>query len=116
MFNCIKDYISFRSARVKVDGIQSNKVYISHIVSQCGHCSPTLFLINMNDVINELPPHTYSVLHAVDLAIWHASENIETANQNIHESLNAISLWTNNMGVKRKLFRLRLQYSPCQTQ
>jgi hypothetical protein len=51
------------------------------------------------------PPHTSSALHADDLTIWHASENIKAANQNIQESLNAISVWTNNWGVKTNPFK-----------
>jgi hypothetical protein len=52
MFNWIKDYISFRSARVKIDGILDHKVYISHGVPNGGVLSPIFFLIYINDIIN----------------------------------------------------------------
>ncbi|BFY98463.1 hypothetical protein BsWGS_01503 [Bradybaena similaris] len=100
MFLWIRDFISYRTARVKIDGKLSNKIDTRQGVPQGGVISPSLFLIYINDIIKELPSHTPSALHADDLAIWHASENTSTANLRIQEALDNIAKWATDWGVQ----------------
>ncbi|BFZ11848.1 hypothetical protein BsWGS_14887 [Bradybaena similaris] len=114
MFLWIRDFISYRTARVKIDGKLSNKIDTRQGVPQGGVISPSLFLIYINDIIKELPSHTPSALHADDLAIWHASENTSTANLRIQEALDNIAKWATDWGVQINPSKTTASFFPVQ--
>ena len=79
----LKSYLFHRSARVKVDGItfiyKSHLVKIKEGVPQGGVISSTLFLIFIDDIVNEFSRRISKALHANDLAIWTSQEYTSTA-------------------------------------
>ena len=63
-------------------------------VSQSGVLSPTLFLIYVNDIIQNLPKHVKGAIYADDLALWCTEESLPTANYRMQEALNSLQRWT----------------------
>ena len=61
-------------------------------------CSPTLFLVYINDILTTLSKRVSNTLHADDLAIWNASEHTTTATYRIQEAISGISKWTLDWG------------------
>ena len=54
---------------------------------------PTLFIVFIDDIADELRRHISKALHADDLALWTASEYTTTASHRMQESMNSISEW-----------------------
>ena len=63
-------------------------------VPQGGVLSPTLFLIYVNDIIQNLPKHVKRATYADDLALWCTEESLPTANYRMQEALNSLQRWT----------------------
>ena len=95
MYSWIQSYLFQRTARVKLDGHQSKLVKMREGVPQGGVISPTLFIVFIDDIADELRRHISRALHADDLALWTASEYTTTASHRMQESMNSISEWAN---------------------
>ena len=93
MYKWIENYLFQRTARVKLDGELSNRVKLREGVPQGGVISPTLFVIFINDITDELTKHISRALHADDLAIWTSSEQATTATVRMQTAINKISSW-----------------------
>ena len=100
MFTWIESYLFKRSARVKLDGETSNLVKIREGVPQGGVISPTLFLVFIDDITENLSRHISRALHADDLAIWTAAKTTASAGIRLQEALDSISLWANKWFVQ----------------
>lgn len=115
MFKWVKNFLKNRTARVKLNSTVSNQVKLLNGVPQGSTISPTLFLIFMNDIAYQLSPGVKNTLHADDFAIWATYEHLTRASQKIQESVDKISRWTKDWGLKSILKKLLVQYFPCQT-
>nr|KAG5709635.1 hypothetical protein BaRGS_001685 [Batillaria attramentaria] len=93
MYWWIHSYLFQRSARVKLDGQTSTRVKIREGVPQGSCISPTLFIVFIDDITDQLSNHISRALHADDLAIWTKSEQISTAAHRIQDAMNLISNW-----------------------
>ena len=82
-----------RSARVRLDGQTSSSVKIREAVPQGGVISPTLFIIFIDDICDQLSSHIPRALHADDLALWTKAEQVTTAAIRMQEAMNLISDW-----------------------
>ena len=100
MYNWIQNILTRRHARVKLDGKRSKLVHLQKVVPQGGVISPTLFIIFINDLPNQLSPFIHRVLHADDLAIWTGAEYTTTAAIRLQEATKAVSNWAKNWGVE----------------
>ena len=94
MYTWISQFLSNRKARVQVNGQYSREKILKEGVPQGGVLSPTLFLIYINDILNDLPKHIHSAIYADDLVLWSTEESLATANYRIQEALRAIENWT----------------------
>jgi len=79
MYSWLHHYLHARTARVKLDGVQSRKIKLLEGVPQGGVLSPTLFLLFINDITTTIAKHVENSLHADDLAVWTSSEHASTA-------------------------------------
>ena len=55
--------------------------------------SPTLFIIFVDDICDQLSSNIARVLHADDLALWTKAEQVTTAAIRMQEAMNLISDW-----------------------
>ena len=94
MFKWLESYLFHRSARVKIDGCRSHLVKIKEGVPQGGVISPTLFIIFIDDIVNELSRHISKALHADDLAIWTSQSYTSTATYLMQEAVDKVSEWS----------------------
>ena len=62
-------------------------------VPQGGVISPTLFIIFIDDICDQLSSHIPLALHADDLALWTKAEQVTTAAIRMQEAMNLISDW-----------------------
>ena len=93
MFQWIKNFLFQRTARVKIDGYKSSLVKLREGVPQGGVISPTLFIIFIDDITEKLTTHISRALHADDLAVWTASENLSTAYVRMQMTMEKIGKW-----------------------
>ena len=93
MYKWLESYLFHRSARVKIDGYRSHLVKIKEGVPQGGVISPTLFIIFINDIVDELSRHISKALHADDLAIWTSQIYTSTATYLMQEAVDKVSEW-----------------------
>ena len=63
MYSWIQSYLFQRSARVRLDGQTSSSVKIREGVPQGGVISPTLFIIFIDDICDQLSSHIPRALH-----------------------------------------------------
>ena len=63
-------------------------------VSQDGVLSPTLFLIFINYVLNDLPGSVHGAMYADDLILCCTEEGTGTASYRLREALNLLVRWT----------------------
>ena len=100
MFKWIEQYLTKRKARVKVQHHKSKIKELKHGVPQGGVLSPTLFLIFIKDILENMPKGVKGALYADDLVLWCSEENITTANFRIREALKQLESWTKKWTVK----------------
>ena len=79
MYSWIQSYLFKRSARVRLDGQTSSSVKIREGVPQGGVISPTLFIIFIDDICDQLSSNISRELHADDIALWTKTEQVTTA-------------------------------------
>jgi hypothetical protein len=65
----ISHLLTNRTARVQLQGHTSRKASIQHGVPQGGVLSPTLFLMYINDVVENVRGDVHSSFYADDLAL-----------------------------------------------
>ena len=92
MYSWIQSYLFQRPARVMLNGQTSSSVKIRG-VPQGGVISPTLFIIFIDDICDQLSSHISQALHADDLALWTKAEQVATAAIRMQEAMNIISDW-----------------------
>ena len=100
MCKWIKSFLENRTARVKMDGVYSRKVNLKKGVPQGSAISPALFLIFINETVSATGPNVKNTLHADDFAIWSSCEYVTTANLQIQETVNRVSKWAMDWGLK----------------
>ncbi|GFR86565.1 hypothetical protein ElyMa_000723900 [Elysia marginata] len=65
-------------------------------VPQGGVITTTLFLVFIDEIADGLSRHIPRSLHADDLAIWNAEDNLPTATYRMQVALNTVACWALN--------------------
>ena len=100
MYRWISQYLDNRKARVQMNGFYSRKKTLREGVPQGGVLSPTLFLVFINDIMQDLPFRVQGAMYADDLVLWRSEHNILVARNRLQEALDILSRWTKTWMVK----------------
>ena len=88
--NWFRSYLSDRSQKVVINGIESDPLKISHGVPQGSVLGPILFLIYINDLHNCIN-HSITYHFADDTGLLNISENYKKMEKNVNKDLKALS-------------------------
>ena len=94
MYKWICQYLHNRKGRVKIGNQHSRKRLLEQGVPQGGVLSPTLFLIFIKDIIDDMPRKVHGAIYADDLVLWCSEDNVSTANYRLKEALKILERWT----------------------
>ena len=99
MLRWIRAYLHNRRARVTVNGHKGKKILLRHGVPQGGVLSPTLFLVFINDLIQDLPKGIHAALYADDLVMWCKEEFATTATYRMQLAADKLAAWAEEWNV-----------------
>ena len=100
MANFIKNFLKDRTFQVRCGNTYSPTFNQDHGLPQGSVISPTLFLIMINDLIENIrDPAVKFSIYADDVAFWTTHHNITEARSIIYSTLLEISNWFNNWGL-----------------
>ena len=91
LLNWFSSYLSNRRQRIVINGQTSECTYVLTGVPQGSILGPLLFLIYINDIVNELQASVR--LFADDTSLYIIVENPNTAATILHHDLNRINTW-----------------------
>ena len=78
---------------MKVDGSLSRKFKLKEGVPQGGVISPVLFLVFIDDIMDNIPRPISNTLHADDLAAWSTTVNLPVAVRRAQDTINGVKKW-----------------------
>ena len=90
----IQSWLANRKAWVEFDGVKGKTKTFSQGLPQGAVLSPTLFLIYINDVTENLPEDVKISLFADDIAVWASSKNIREASDLLQRAIDSINGWS----------------------
>ena len=79
MYKWISQYLTNRKTCIQTKDISAGKNIQKEGVQQEGVLSPTLFIVFMNDALDNLPKWIHGAIYGDDLVIWCSEEYITTA-------------------------------------
>ena len=92
LLNLLESYLSNRKQRVVIDGIYSDQVSVTSGVPQGSRLGPLLFIIYINDILNEL--ECEGLLFADDTSLTTWGEDANNATATINRDLERILEWS----------------------
>ena len=78
-----------------VNGTPSKQVRIKQGLPQGSVLSPLLFLLFINDLVNEMPHGVDITLFADDVAIYCSHRSLEEAQKLLQKPVSAVEIWSN---------------------
>lgn len=90
--NWIKNYLTCRKYRVKIENNLSQEINIDHGVPQGSKLGPTLYLIYANEMLSVLRNST-AFAYADDTAVLVSSRDLNSAVTYMQQELNVITKW-----------------------
>ena len=95
----IKEFLKDRTFRVRCGNTYSDIHNQDHGLPQGSVISPTLFLIMINDIFDQITTDVQFSLYADDVAFWVTRYDAHIAHQIIQETLNQINNWCREWGL-----------------
>jgi len=97
MVHWIKDFLTGRKAQVEIDGLKSQSFHLQAGVPQGAVISPTLFIIFINDIAENIKEEGTKIsLFADDLAIWTQNAKPEICKEMMQRAIHNLERWTND--------------------
>ena len=91
LLDWIENYLSGRRQRVVLPGAISDRVYIKAGVPQGSILGPLLFLIFINDIVNDIGSNIR--LFADDISLYIIVDNPQTSADTLNANLEKVSAW-----------------------
>ena len=89
----IRQFLSDRRARVRLQGANSKQRIFRAGVPQGAVLSPLLFLIYINDITDAFPQDVQVSLYADDVALWAGGTTITEASHKVQAALQSLEEW-----------------------
>ena len=89
----IRQFLSDRRACVRLNGAHSRYRVFRAGVPQGAVLSPLLFLIFINDLVDEMPRDVEVSLYADDVALWAGAPTVGEASQKVQVALSTLESW-----------------------
>ncbi|KAH7720544.1 endonuclease and reverse transcriptase-like protein [Aphelenchoides avenae] len=86
----IRAFLSGRRARVQIDDAKSRSYMLKCGTPQGAVLSPLLFLIFIDDILQDTPQDVQASLYDDDLALWAQSERLDTATEAMQTALDRL--------------------------
>ena len=106
--NWTRQFLSDRSARVCVNGTSGRAGKLKAGVPQGGVLSPLLFLIYINNALDDAPNDVHYSMFADDIAIWTAHQKYTEAKKALQLGLDALERWS-------KKWKMQINTAKCET-
>ena len=107
----LKNYLSFRNFKVKIESSKSAERNITHGVPQGSKLGPILFIIYINDLLNILDKSTVFA-YADDISIIIDHVNLDSARDKMQNEIHKVVRWCHDNGLvlnakKSKVMHIR---------
>ena len=96
----LRNFLQQRTFNVRCGNTYSATFNQDHGLPQGSVISPTLFLVMINDMFNDVSPNLKYSLYADDAAIWFSHCNVTQALNNIQLALRKIQNWCHKWGLQ----------------
>ncbi|XP_076626843.1 uncharacterized protein LOC143344561 [Colletes latitarsis] len=96
----IKNFLHHRSIQVRANGTLSNPTAIQNGVPQGSVISVTLFLVGINNIMENIPPPIQGHLFADDLTLTCSGRNIKTVIKLLQTTINKLQTWSEQSGLR----------------
>ena len=100
MVRWIQSWLANRLAWVKVDGVRSEKRCFQQGLPQGSVLSPLLFLVYINDLVEELAESVQVSAFADDLAVWESSKKVQMCSEKVEWAAEVVCRWSDEWLMK----------------
>lgn len=98
LINYINNFLKTRTFQVRIGNTLSDELIQVNGVPQGSVISVTLFLIAINNLVDNILPPVQSTLYADDFNIFCRSKQVSTIQRYLQEALNHLTEWTKTSG------------------
>ena len=96
----IENFMKDRTFKVKVNNSYSDVKIQQNGVPQGSVLSPTLFIIMINDILNDPPEGINLSLFADDVALWITNKSLRHCIKQLQKAIEQLQNWSNKWGLK----------------
>ncbi|GBO06984.1 putative RNA-directed DNA polymerase from transposon BS [Araneus ventricosus] len=94
----LKNFLSYRTFRVRVENFYSNHFIQAEGVPQGSVLSVTLFIVHLSQILHYLPSSVHGNLYVDDLQISCQGSNMDLIERQLQNAVNKLVAWCNNNG------------------
>ncbi|GBO29721.1 putative RNA-directed DNA polymerase from transposon X-element, partial [Araneus ventricosus] len=94
----LKNFLSYRTFRVRVGNFYSNHFIQAEGVPQGSVLSVTLFIVHLSQILHHLPSSVHGNLYVDDLQISCQGSNMNFIERQLQNAVNKLVAWCNNNG------------------